>query len=190
MSTSTPSSFPDSITVDQAFKDDKEGWIMAIAKELKALESTGTFTVMSGSPPAYKNLISSKLVLRYKPIANSKEMIKKARIVARGFEQKAGLDYFETYASVVRNKTLRAILAIAAVKDLEIDNIDIDTAFLNPYLKEETFMELPPFFELLDPSVSRNTHYLKLNKSLYGLKQAPHEWFEMVKTFLQQMGLQ
>ncbi|KAI1002158.1 hypothetical protein K3495_g6042 [Podosphaera aphanis] len=117
------------------------------------------------------------------------ETIKKARVVARGFEQQAGIDYFETFASVVRYNTLRIILAISAVEDLEVDCIDFITAFLNPPLKEETYLEIPPIFELLDPSANRNTHYLKLNKSLYGLKQAPHEWFMMVKDFFVKLGL-
>ncbi|KAI0992459.1 hypothetical protein K3495_g15726, partial [Podosphaera aphanis] len=183
-------SIPESVTLEQALKEDREGWINAIVKELKALETTGTFTLMTGTPPQGRKLITSKLVLRYKPAANTLEKIKKARIVARGFQQEAGLDYSETFASVIRYNTLRAVLGIAAVRDLEIDSVDIDTAFLNPLLKEEIYMELPPFFELLDPSAVRQTHYLKLNKSLYGLKQAPHEWFMMVKNFFHELGLQ
>ncbi|KAI1004930.1 hypothetical protein K3495_g3287 [Podosphaera aphanis] len=179
----------ESITIDLAFEDDREGWIAAIIKELKALESTGNFTVLSGNPPAGRKLITSRLVLRYKSATNALERIKKARVVARGFQQEAGLDYSETFASVVRYNTLRIILGIAAVRDLEIDSVDIDTAFLNPPLKQETYMELPPFFELLDPAATRRTHFLKLNKSLYGLKQAPHEWFMMVNAFFKKIGL-
>ncbi|KAI0994012.1 hypothetical protein K3495_g14172 [Podosphaera aphanis] len=160
----------ESITVEQAMEDDEIGWIDAITKELLALQSTGTFTIIKGEPPVGRKLISSRLVLRYKLGANSTERVKKARVVARGFEQQAGLDYFETFASVVRYNTLRIILAIAATKNLEIDSIDINTAFLNPLLKEETYMQLPPMFELLDPTVDRKSHFLKLNKSIYGLK--------------------
>jgi DNA polymerase elongation subunit (family B) len=58
-------------------KDDKEGWINAIIKELKALETTGTFTLMTGTPPAGRKLITSKLVLRYKPAANTTERIRR-----------------------------------------------------------------------------------------------------------------
>ncbi|KAI0991770.1 hypothetical protein K3495_g16417, partial [Podosphaera aphanis] len=135
-------SIPESVTIEQALKDDKEGWINAIIKELKALETTRTFTLMTGTPPAGRKLITSKLVLRYKPAANTTEKIKKARVVARGFQQEAGLDYSETFASVIRYNTLRAVLGIAAVRDLEIDSVDIDTAFLNPLLKEEIYMQL------------------------------------------------
>ncbi|KAI1001348.1 hypothetical protein K3495_g6851, partial [Podosphaera aphanis] len=184
-----PTSVSEVISLEQAMNEDRQGWIIAIIKELKALESTGTFTLMTGSPPNGRKLITSKLVLRHKQATNSTENFMKARIVARGFQQEAGLDYSETFASVVRYNTLRIILAIAAVRDLEIDSVDIDTAFLNPQLREETYMELPPMFKLLDPSASKSTHFLRLNKSLYGLKQAPHEWFMMVKSFFQSLGM-
>lgn len=145
--------------------------------------------MLKGNPPRSRNLISSSLVLRHKAGVNSTETIKKARVVARGFEEQAEIDYFETFASVVRYNTLRIILAISAQENLEIDSIDIDTAFLNPPLKEENYMEIPPLLELRHPTVNQNTHYLKLSKSLYGLKQAPHEWFMMVKGFFFKLGL-
>ncbi|KAI0997192.1 hypothetical protein K3495_g10995 [Podosphaera aphanis] len=149
-----PTPIYESITIDQAMEEDQAGWIEAITKELKALETTGTFTLLKGNPPKSRNLISSRLVLRHKIGANSTGTIKKARVVTRGFEQQAGIDYFETFASDVRYNTLRIILAISAVEDLEVDSIDINTAFLNPPLKEETYLEIPPFFELLDPSAN------------------------------------
>ncbi|KAI0999466.1 hypothetical protein K3495_g8729 [Podosphaera aphanis] len=108
---STPLSDPtpiyESITIDQAMEEDQAGWIEVITKELKALETTGTFTLLRGNPPKSRNLISSRLVLRLKIGANSMETIKKARVVARGFEQQAGIDYFETFASVVRYNTVK-----------------------------------------------------------------------------------
>jgi hypothetical protein len=73
----------------------------------------------------------------------------KARLVIKGFEQEYRLDYFDTFASVARFSILRALLAKAAAKDLEIDHLDINTAFLNFVLKEEVYIELPEHFELL-----------------------------------------
>jgi hypothetical protein len=114
---------------------------------------------------------------------------KKARVVLRGFEQQWGIDYYETFASVVRYNTLRALLAKAAIEDLEIDHIDVDTAFLNPNCEEEIYMEVPEYFELVMPGITRQTHYLQLLKSLYGLKQAPRAWFELVKSEFHKLGL-
>jgi hypothetical protein len=95
--------------------------------------------------------------------------------VIKGFEQRYSIDYFETFASVLRYSTLRALLAKAAAKDLEVDQLDVDTAFLNPTLKEEIYIEIPQFFELLYPDIDFKGKCLRLLKSLYRLKQAPRE---------------
>ena len=72
---------------------------------------------------------------------------KKARMVIRSNEQQVGIDYFETFASMLRYTTLRILLAKAAAKDLEADHVDIETAFLNPDLEEEVYMKVPQFLE-------------------------------------------
>ena len=114
---------------------------------------------------------------------------RKARVVVRGFEQQWGIDYFETFASVIRYNTLRALLALAAILDLEIDQLDVDTAFLNPDCEEEIYMEVPDYFDSIMPGITKHTHYFQLLKSLYGLKQAPRAWFELVKMEFQKLGL-
>ena len=115
---------------------------------------------------------------------------RKARLVIRGYEQQAGLDYFETFASVLKHATLRIITAEAAAKGWAIDYVNIDTAFLNPWLKEEIFMKLPRFIREVYPEIHIDTPaYIKLNKALYGLKQAPKEWINIVVAFFQKLGL-
>ena len=114
---------------------------------------------------------------------------KKARIVVCGFEQEWGINYNKTFASVVWYNTLRALLAKAAIKDLEINHLDVDTAFLNANCEEEIYMQVPEYFELVMPGITRQTHYLQLLKSLYGLKQAPRAWFELVKSEFHKLGL-
>ena len=101
----------------------------------------------------------------------------KARVVVRGFKQQYGIDYWETFASVIRYDTLRALLAKAAVKDLEIDQMDVNTAFLNLDCEEEVYMQVPDYFKLIMPGITKYTYYLQLLKSLYGLKQAPRAQF-------------
>ena len=71
-------------------------------------------------------------------------------------------------------------MAKAAVEDLEIDHLDVDTAFLNPTLEEEVYMELPEHFELLYPDLKPDMICLWLLKSLYRLKQALRSWFQEV----------
>ena len=90
----------------------------------------------------------------------------------RGLKQQYSVNYFETFASVLKFATLRALLAKAAAEDLEIDQMDVDTAFLNPDLEEEVYMEIPEFFELVTPGVDPKQYCLRLRKALYGLKQA------------------
>ena len=84
----------------------------------------------------------------------------KASVVVRGFKQQYGIDYWETFASVIRYDTLRALLAKAAVKDLEIDQMDVNTAFLNLDCEEEVYMQVPDYFKLIMPGITKYTYYL------------------------------
>ncbi|GKF46023.1 zinc finger CCCH domain-containing protein 14, partial [Tanacetum coccineum] len=71
----------------------------------------------------------------------------KARLVIQGFRQREGLDYFDTYSSVTRITSIRTIIAIAALRNLEIHQMDVKTvAFLNGDLEEEIYMNQPEGF--------------------------------------------
>ena len=111
----------------------------------------------------------------------------KARVVIKGFEQQYGIDYFATFASVAKFNTLRILLAIIAEFGLDTIHVDIDTAFLNPPLKEEVYIELPEFFHLLYPDLPPSM-CLRLLKAIYGLKQAPREQFQEANTFFLSIG--
>ncbi|GKF45363.1 retrotransposon protein, putative, ty1-copia subclass [Tanacetum coccineum] len=69
-----------------------------------------------------------------------------ARLVIKGFRQREGLDYFDTYSSVTRITLIRMILAIAALKNFKVHQMDVKTAFLNGDLKEEIYMNQPEGF--------------------------------------------
>lgn len=101
--------------------------------------------------------------------------VTKARLCARGDQQQEGVDYKETFASVMRFDTLRYLLAKAAMEDLEIRHLDVNTAFLIPWLREKLFAHLPQFYKRIDPSVVGRQAYVQLNKTIYGLKQSPRE---------------
>ena len=64
----------------------------------------------------------------------------KARLVVKGFRQK-GLDYFDTYSPITRITSIRLLIALAVVYDLQIHQMDVKTAFLNGELEEEIYME-------------------------------------------------
>jgi hypothetical protein len=133
------------IELRDALKEDAPGWREAILAEARSLQQMNTFTIMWGVVPNGKKLISSRWVLKKKFNSRMHLVRKKARLVIRGNEQQAGIDYFETFASVLRYTTLRILLAKAAAEDLEADHVDIDIAFLNPDLEEEVYMKVPEF---------------------------------------------
>ena len=95
----------------------------------------------------------------------------KARLVARDFKQKRGIDYFDTYALVARLTSIRVLFAIASIYNLHVHQMDVKTAFLNGDLDKEIYMEQPEGFVLL----GNEKKVCKLVKSLYGLKQAPKQ---------------
>ncbi|RVW85342.1 Retrovirus-related Pol polyprotein from transposon TNT 1-94 [Vitis vinifera] len=96
----------------------------------------------------------------------------KARLVAKGFTQKEGIDYTETFSPVSKKDSLCIILALVAHFDLELQQMDVKTTFLNRELKEEVYMKQPEGF----PSSDREQLVCKLKKSIYGLKQASRQW--------------
>ena len=98
----------------------------------------------------------------------------KARLVVKGYRQKEGLDYFETYSPVTRITSIRMLIAQAAVHNLKIHQMDVKTVFLNGELEEEIYMEQPEGF--LVPGKEKKV--CRLVKSLYGLKQEPKQCWQ------------
>jgi hypothetical protein len=95
------------------------------------------------------------------------------------------LDYKETYAPVVKNFSIRAIMAIAAARDLEMIQLDVKTAFLYGNLDEEIYMEQPEGFV----TQGREQDVCRLIKSIYGLKQASRVWNIKFNEFIILFGL-
>ncbi|MCO5584252.1 hypothetical protein L7F22_038176 [Adiantum nelumboides] len=152
--------------------------------EIDSLQKNNTWTLVP-LPPARKP-ISCKWVLRRKLHPDGSVARYKARLVARGFSQIAGLDYGDTFSPVLRMSSFRLLLALAATLDLEIFHLDVQTAFLHGELPEELYIEQPPYFvsETAPHSVCR------LHRSLYGLKQSPRLWFHNFNAFMLSHGYQ
>ncbi|GJR53547.1 retrovirus-related pol polyprotein from transposon TNT 1-94 [Tanacetum coccineum] len=91
-------------------------------------------------------LISYKWIFKKKRKADGTVNKYKARLVIKGFRQREGLDYFDTYSLVTRTTSIRMILAIAALINLKIHQIDVKKAFLNGDLEEEIYMNQPEGF--------------------------------------------
>jgi hypothetical protein len=105
----------------------------------------------------------------------------KARWVAKGFEQQHGIDYNQTYASVVR--AFRTIFALATLHSWEIQQMDAVTAFLNSELPtdQQVYVEQPHGYAV-------GTSVCLLQKALYGLKQSPRAWYQTIQSFLSKHG--
>jgi hypothetical protein len=102
----------------------------------------------------------------------------KSLLVAGGHRQLAGIDYQEVFAPVVRGQTIRFLLAIGTLLDLEIRQIDFDTVFFNSTLSDDVYMSQPKMFDDGSNRVS------KLLRGIYGLAQSPREWFKTLSLFL------
>ena len=151
-------------------------WIQAIILEFQSLKMHGTWEICELPPD--RKAIKSKWVFVVKSDENGIVTRHKARLCAKGFTQREGIDYKETFAPVIRIDTVRVALAIAAQNHMHAYQLDVETAFLNGILEEEIYMEIPKGFKDYYPGnkpTGRNT-VLKLIKSLYGTKQAGLMW--------------
>ena len=110
----------------------------------------------------------------------------KARFVAKGFSQKEGVDYNETYSPTARLTTIRVLLNLAAQYEVCPKQLDIKTAFLNAKIDEDIYLEQPEGFEGTD--LNGGKLYCKLEKSLYGLKQSGRNWYLTLKSCLEKIG--
>lgn len=110
----------------------------------------------------------------------------KAILCARGFMQREGVDYSETFSPVVRYDSLRVLLAIITEENLEAVQFDVRTAFLHGFLDEVVMMEIPTGLEVNE---SRDKVVCLLEKALYGLKQAPRCWNLKIAIVLKKFNL-
>jgi len=92
----------------------------------------------------------------------------KARLVAKGYRQEEGIDYDETNALVAKLEAIRLLLGYASVMKFKLYQMDVNSDFLNGFIKENVYVEQPPGFE----DYKFPNHLYKLKKALYGLKQA------------------
>ena len=100
--------------------------------------------------PMEKSVVTSKWIYKIKHVADGSIKKHKARFVARGFSQKEGIDYEETFAPVARQTSIRPTLGLAVVMKWKVHQMDIKTPFLNGVVEEEVYVEQPLRFETHD----------------------------------------
>lgn len=173
------------MSISEALKIDN--WKSAIIEELKGLLSKHCFSKFFGRPSTKP--ISIRCVFTKK---NNQNRIKyKARIVARGFLQRYGIDYYDTYAGVASQQSIRLLFSLYACFGGSLHHYDIKQAFINGTLKEEVFVKFPKdlanLIGTLDPNLANHDTF-RLNRSLYGLKQAGNVWSEKLNHILTNSG--
>jgi hypothetical protein len=158
-----------------------DAWRKAVDVEIENLRSKNTWNEVT--KPADRKAIGSRWILKVKRDALGRIVKYKARLVAQGFSQVPGVDFEETYAPVGRTASLRIMLAIAAYMDLEIQQADVEGAYLNGTLDVDIYMRYPE-------GLARKSgcDALKLNKGLYGLKQAGRLWWQELGGKLEGLG--
>ena len=175
---STPLS-PIPKTVHSALAD--PNWRCAM-EEFDALMANDTWTLVPR--PAGTNLVTGKWIYGHKFHADGSLDRYKARWVLRGFTQRPGIDYDETFNLVAKPATVRTVLSLALSQDWPIHQLDVKNSFLHGTLSETVYCSQPTgFVDSAHPS-----HVCKLNKSLYGLKQAPRAWYSRFASHLLALG--
>lgn len=156
-------------------------WKEAIKDHLNSLAVNQTWDLVRRQ--LTDKVVTVKWIFKVKKLPNGQIDKFKARLVAQGYTQQYGIDYFETFAPVVRLESLRILLAIAAVKDLEVHQMDVVSAYLLGNLEEEVYLEPPEGLQVQDRQV------LKLRKGLPGLKQSGRVWNQTITAFFEEFGL-
>ena len=163
-------------------------WNESYHKELNSLKVNNILDVVDRPPQSTKvNILNWHYIFKVKVDAFTLAKTYKTRATLRGDRQIYGIDYFETYAPVVRLKSLRIALTTTHHRGWRIHQMDVDTAFLYGVVEEgepDIYVELPYRYI---PKKDKSKVGL-LRKHVYGLKQAPRTWFRTISAYLSEIG--
>jgi hypothetical protein len=141
-------------------------------EEFDALQWNHTWVLIPCPPHA--NVITGKWVFKHKLHSDGTLEHYKARWVVRGFRQRAGVDFTDTFAPVIKLSTIRTILHLAASRAWSVHQMDISNTFLHGHLSEQVYCQQPTGFV----NAEHPYRVCLLSRSLYGLKQAPRAWYQ------------
>ncbi|CAI5519130.1 unnamed protein product [Closterium sp. Naga37s-1] len=156
-------------------------WQAAMDAEMASWKSTGTY--VDEVPPPGANIVSGMWIFRVKRPPGSPSVFK-ARYVSRGFSQRQGVDFFQTFSPTPKMTTLRVLLHVAAHCNYELHSLDFSTTFLQGSLHEEIWLRRPPGFTGSFPTGTQ----WSLRRPVYGLRQAPREWHDTLRATLATLG--
>ncbi|CAI7933700.1 unnamed protein product, partial [Closterium sp. NIES-54] len=155
--------------------------VRAMDTEMASWKSTGTY--VDEVPPPGANIVSGMWIFRVKRPPGSPPIFK-APYVARGFSQREGVDFFQTFSPTPKMTTLRVLLHVAGQRDYKLHSLEFSTAFLQGSLHEEIWLRRPPGFT---GSFPPGTQW-SLRRPVYGLRQALCEWHDTLRTTLAALG--
>nr|GEW52960.1 retrovirus-related Pol polyprotein from transposon TNT 1-94 [Tanacetum cinerariifolium] len=157
-------------------------WIESMREELHQFDRLDIWELVDR--PLCTNVINMKWLWKNKRDEENTIIRNKSRLVAKGYAQKEGVNFEESFAPVARLEAVSLFIAYAAHKSFTVYQMDVKTAFLYGPLKEEVYVNQPDGF--VDPYHPDKVYRLK--KALYGLKQAPRAWYDELSTFLVSKG--
>ena len=169
---------------DAMNRPDADKWEEAVNKEFDALEKMNVLQECV-LPPGQK-AIGTWCVFRLKRNADGTVERYKCRLVAQGFTQKPGIDYFQTEAPVAKIQSIHLLLSLAVMLSLHIKQFDFDTTYLNGKLKEEIYIRITD--NITGKYSHLNGKVFQLLRALYGLKQAGHIWNDTLDTEIVNLG--
>lgn len=150
---------------------DSEKWNARMDDEMESLRKNRTWDLVD--LPKGKKTIGCKWIYKYKPgIPGVEDPRHKSRLVVKGYSQKEGIDYQEIFSPVVKHVSIRLMLSMVVEKDLELEQLDVKTAFLHGEIEEDIYMDQPQGYEV----AGKEDKLCKLVKPMYGLKHAPRQW--------------
>ncbi len=162
---------------------DATEWKKAMEEEIDALLKNRTWKRVKRPDPSLGiRVLRGKWVYKIKRKVDNTIARFKARWVVKGYEQLYGIDYDQTFAGVAKTQTCKILLALAAMLDLEIEQMDAITAFLHGETKDVIYVELPDGYQ------GDDDHVGLLLRALYGLKQSPRLWQEKLRSELGKLG--
>ena len=165
---------------------DRKHWEASIKLELKAHADNKTFERCD--LPVGRKAIKGKMVFKIKQTSTGEIERFKSRFCACGYSQIEGIDYSKTSAPCISLPALRMVISLAAIHEWKIWHCDVKTAHLNGVLEEEIFMKIPNDLNQFFGCKSSEMIIVRLLKSLYGLKQAGHNWSELARKTMIQLG--
>jgi hypothetical protein len=162
--------------IDEAITD--KNWKATMHLEFEALIKNKTWHLVP--PMKGRNIVGCKWVYKIKRKQDGSLDRYKARLVAKRFKQRYGVDYDDTFGLMVKMATIHIVLSITVPRGWSMHQLDVQNAFLHEYLEKKVYMEQPPGYE----DATKPGYVCKLDKALYGLKQAPRAWYSRLSAKL------